>query len=38
LVLKPEGFITTRFVYTIESYLSRKRRQQTLPNRRKENL
>lgn len=38
LVLKPEGFITTRFVYTIESYLSRKRSQQTLPNRRKENL
>ena len=38
LVLKPEGFITTRFVHTIGSYWSRKRRQPTLPNRRKENL
>jgi branched-chain amino acid transport system permease protein len=38
LVLKPEGFITTRFVYTIESYWLRKRRQQTAPNQRKENV
>ena len=38
LVLKPEGFITTRFVCTVEGYWSRKRRQQALLNRRKENV
>lgn len=29
LVLKPEGFITTRFVYRIEAFLSRKRTKRT---------
>jgi branched-chain amino acid transport system permease protein len=38
LVLKPEGFITTRLVYTVEGYWSRKRRQPALLNRRKENV
>jgi hypothetical protein len=29
LVLKPEGFISTRFVYRIEAFLLRKRTKQT---------
>ena len=31
LVLKPEGFITPRFVYTIETFLSRGRRKRNFP-------
>jgi len=31
LVLKPEGFITRRFVYTIETFLSRRRRKRKIP-------
>jgi branched-chain amino acid transport system permease protein len=31
LVLKPEGFITPRFVYTIETFLSRGRRKRKFP-------
>jgi branched-chain amino acid transport system permease protein len=31
LVLKPEGFITPRFVYTIETFLSRRRRKRNIP-------
>ena len=31
LVLKPEGFITPRFVYTIETFLSRGRRKRNSP-------
>ena len=34
LVLKPEGFITPRFVYTIETFLSRRRRKRNIPLRR----
>jgi branched-chain amino acid transport system permease protein len=31
LVLKPEGFITRRFVYTLETFLSRARRKRKIP-------
>ena len=30
LVLKPEGFITRRFVYTLESFLSRGGRKRNI--------
>lgn len=38
LVLKPEGFITTRFVYRVEALLSRKGTKQSLSTNSQEDV